>query len=194
LTNATDKTLPIRLALRRAALDQWLKDVDLRVLDLGAGPGMIWETLSTERRVAVYCPVDKKPQFPGTLKYDVTPATLGALDPARYNVIDFDTFTSPWESWGWLALLIQWPTLVVLTDATTAKSGPLPAGLKPMVGIRPEWKNVPSNPRLLEYAGRRALLKGANLAHVKDDILTFGSVARVSGYAIFCPGRATQLT
>lgn len=85
-----------KLNLRRHFLERYHPQGTARVLDCCMGSGFIWKALRSEWRVAEYVGLDVKPKK-GRLK----------IDSARYleaggwthDVIDIDTYGSPWRHW-----------------------------------------------------------------------------------------------
>lgn len=85
-----------KLNLRRHFLERYHPQGTARVLDCCMGSGFIWRALRSEWRVAEYVGLDVKPKK-GRLK----------IDSARYleaggwshDVIDVDTYGSPWRHW-----------------------------------------------------------------------------------------------
>ena len=85
-----------KLALRRHFLKKFHTDGDLRVFDCCQATGRIWNELRREYPVAGYWGVDLKPKK-GRLKVDSV-RILG-LPGFAQNVVDIDTYGSPWKHW-----------------------------------------------------------------------------------------------
>jgi hypothetical protein len=103
--------LPAKLALRRHFLRTFHSDGDIRVLDCCQASGKIWGELRKE----FYCRywgVDVKPK-PGRLKID----SVRILEQCglEQNVIDIDTYGSPWKHWFALLRNTREPLTVFLT-------------------------------------------------------------------------------
>lgn len=97
----TDNTnLPAKLDLRRRFLRKYHAEDPANVLDCCQGDGVIWKTLRREFTIAGYWGVDTK-RKPGRLRLDSSRilAQAGWLQ----NVVDIDTYGSPWRHW--LAML-----------------------------------------------------------------------------------------
>jgi len=101
-----------KLALRRHFLTKYHADGSADVLDCCQGGGVLWSRLRAEFPVRSYWGLDLKPK-PGRLKLDS--ARVLAQPGWAQNVIDIDTYGSPWKHW--LALLpnVTRPTTVFLT-------------------------------------------------------------------------------
>lgn len=185
---AVDKTLQYRIALREQAIARWLKDVPLRVLDLGAGEGKIWKKLRASCNVVEYLPVDRKPQMPACLQSEVTMGLLTGLRLGDYNLIDVET-DAPWESWLVLAMFMAKPTVVCLTVTKAKTKAWVEPRVKAMMGGDVKnWPKVPANEKLAEFLSAQWLGRGLHYARVTESILMFDR-SNVAGYAIFCPGR-----
>lgn len=109
----TDNACPdVKLALRRYMLDRYHVGEPIRVLDCCQGSGVLWGTLQQEYDLAGYWGVDVKHK-PGRLKLDSS--RILARPGWRENVIDIDTYGSPWKHWTNLIKTIDHPTTVFLT-------------------------------------------------------------------------------
>lgn len=101
-----------KLALRRHFLGKYHGDGAASVLDCCQGGGLIWGVLRREFIVPNYWGIDLKPKK-GRLKLD----SVRVLQQPGWsqNIIDIDTYGSPWKHW--LAMLpnIVRPTTVFLT-------------------------------------------------------------------------------
>jgi len=111
LRQTDNSALRAKLALRRHFLENY-HGKPARVLDCCQGQGVLWRQLRTEFDVALYWGIDLKAK-PGRLRLDS--AQLLAQNGLAYNVIDIDTYGSPWRHW--LALLphVRTATTVFLT-------------------------------------------------------------------------------
>lgn len=119
-TKKTDNSnLGSKLALREYFLNKYDKH-ELRVIDCCSGNGILWNNLKNKFTLKIYVPVDMK-RISGQLQVDSV--RLLSLKPLNYNVVDIDTYGSPWKHW--LALLpnIILPTTVFLTIGSTS-TGP----------------------------------------------------------------------
>jgi hypothetical protein len=105
--------LKAKLDLRRYFLRKYHRRGAIRVLDCCQGDGVLWARLRREFTLASYWGLDVKPKR-ARLKVD----SMRVLAQSGWseNVIDVDTYGSPWGHW--LALLpnVKRPTTVFLTD------------------------------------------------------------------------------
>jgi len=144
-----------KLNLRRHFLEKYHPQGTARVLDCCMGSGFIWKALRHEWRVAEYVGLDVKPKK-GRLK----------IDSARYleaggwshDVIDVDTYGSPWRHW--LAVLRFAPDActVFLTIGLVRMGGGglLPNVIRDLLGLPP---SVPAGIQgRLHGPGERAAL------------------------------------
>jgi hypothetical protein len=155
-----DKCLLRRLVIEHAQLGP------LRVLDLFAGEGTIWNELRRQSRdpdappplqVEAYTPVDSAVRQPGQLRFKITPRFVAALNGdadvtdfsgtglSRYNVVDCDCYGDPFGIWRELLFRIKQPTVICLTRGrVTYGSGKMPISnlAKRVMGIPENW-NIP---------------------------------------------------
>lgn len=109
-----------KLALRRHFLDAYHKEAPPHVMDCCAGSGKLWGELRQQYTLGSYWALDLKPKK-GRLKLD----SVRVLQQRGWtqDVIDVDTYGSPWSHW--LALLpnVKRPTTVFLTVGQVAPMG-----------------------------------------------------------------------
>lgn len=184
---AVDKTFADRVFLREMAVAQWLPGLPLRVLDLGAGEGLVWKTLREQLPVENYLPVDKSPKMPGTMQAKVDMAMLSSIGLSQFNLIDCET-DDALELWLAIAMLLTKPAVVCFTVPAKGRKPWLAHNQKAMLGIPVAWENVPASERLHEMILEHALQRGAQYARVNQPMLSFAQ-GRTTGYAVFCPGR-----
>lgn len=101
-----------KLDLRRHFMRKYHGDGSARVFDCCQGSAMLWNQLRREFPVASYWGVDMKPK-PGRLQIDS--ARVLAQPGWRDDVIDVDTYGSPWKHWEAILSTIDHPTTVFLT-------------------------------------------------------------------------------
>ena len=112
-TTKTDNHNPAaKLALRRHFLREYHADDSPHVLDCCQGGGLLWQELRKEFAVASYWGVDVKPKK-GRLKLDSVRVLAQPGWPQ--NVVDIDTYGSPWKHWAAMLPNIARPTTVFLT-------------------------------------------------------------------------------
>jgi hypothetical protein len=114
-----------KVALRRYFLETYHKDEPIRVFDCCQGEGAIWGKLRTEFPVAEYWGVDnaKEKLRAGRLVIDSKRILAQGV---RQNVIDVDTYGSPWKHW--LALLAARNDSATLTVFLTFGRGTFGSG------------------------------------------------------------------
>lgn len=109
----TDNTSTVaKLELRRYFLRKYHADRPPAVLDCCQGAGRLWQTLQLEFDLASYWGVDIKPRR-GRLALDSV-RLLGQAG-LEQDVIDVDTYGSPWRHWRALLPNIRRPVTVFLT-------------------------------------------------------------------------------
>jgi hypothetical protein len=109
----TDNHNPkVKLDLRRYFLRKYHADGDGSVLDCCQGGGVMWSTLRQEFDISSYWGVDLKPKK-GRLQID----SVRILEQPGWcqNIIDVDTYGSPWKHWIQIAKNISQPMTVFLT-------------------------------------------------------------------------------
>lgn len=113
-------------------MDKYHSDGTARVLDCCQGDGVMWRALRSEFKIANYWGVDIKPK-PGRVKIDSV--RLLSQSGWRENVIDIDTYGSPWKHW--LALLpnVVRPLTVFLTLGAVVDHSPF--GVRSNFGKEP---------------------------------------------------------
>ena len=177
----------------------------LRVLDLFAGEGNIWNELRRTSRdpdappplnVERYTPVDSVNRQPGQIRFKITPRLIASLngdedvskfsgsDLTRYNVVDVDTYGDPWDIWEALLFRIKQPTAIFLTRGkVTYGSGRMPISnhAKKVMHIPESW-NVPGKIELLNHADRCQLLQPCPTARITQGYVT--EFARVDYYGL----------
>jgi hypothetical protein len=120
-TAKTDNhNLSAKLELRRHFLCKYHSVGGIRVMDCCQGDGVIWSELRHEFKLASYWGLDVKPKK-GRLKLD----SVRVLQQPGWpqNVIDIDTYGSPWGHWEAMLPNIHQPTTVFLTIAQLGAAG-----------------------------------------------------------------------
>ena len=108
-TKTDNHNLGAKLALRRHFLRRYHADGGAQVFDCCQATGKIWNELRREFVCASYWGVDLKPKK-GRLKVD----SVRVLDQPGWpqNIVDVDTYGSPWKHWS--ALLRHGPDAVTV--------------------------------------------------------------------------------
>ncbi len=101
-----------KLELRRHFLRKYHADDPPHVLDCCQGGGLLWQELRKEFPVASYWGVDVKPKK-GRLKLDSV--RILAQSGWPQNVVDIDTYGSPWKHWAAMLPNVARPLTAFLT-------------------------------------------------------------------------------
>lgn len=101
-----------KLNLRRHFLRKYHADGSANVLDCCQGDGVMWGALRKEFDLAGYWGIDVKPK-PGRLKLDSSRILQQPGWPQ--NVVDIDTYGSPWKHWFAMLPNVVRPLTVFLT-------------------------------------------------------------------------------
>ncbi len=104
--------LAAKLELRRYFLRKYHAAGLIDVLDCCQGSGLLWGALRKEFSVTSYWGLDLKPKK-GRLKLD----SIRVLSQSGWpqNVVDVDTYGTPWKHWNALLPNLSRPTSVFLT-------------------------------------------------------------------------------
>jgi hypothetical protein len=115
--------------LRRYFLEKYHKEGRIDVLDACEGEGVLWGALVEEYEVASYWGLDLKPKR-GRVKADSV--RILAVKAMPQNVIDIDTYGSPWKHWNALVPNIWQPVTVFLTAGLNRLGGGTHVALRAM--------------------------------------------------------------
>jgi|GEM_PF-2764173 hypothetical protein len=110
-----------KVALRRHLLEAYHKDTKPSVLDCCAGQQKIWKALRKDFEIE-YLGLDMK-KIPGTLNADSL-KFLQRGNGARFDVIDIDTYGSPFRHLAAALKFIRKPTTIFLTFGDKGPGGP----------------------------------------------------------------------
>lgn len=118
-TKKTDNSnLSAKLELRRYFLRKYHATDLPHVLDCCQGSGVIWSELRKEFELGSYWGVDLKPKR-GRLRLDSS--RILAQPGWAQNVIDIDTYGSPWKHWTVMLPNVTRPITVFLTIGQSKK-------------------------------------------------------------------------
>lgn len=163
--------LPAKLALRRHFLSRYHVDDPPRVFDACQGSGVIWKHLRAEFKVATYWGVDLKRKS-GRLKVDSAELIAAGLSE---NVIDVDTYGSPWAHWVAILKTTRAPRTVFLTIGEHGvRQRPLTRAEAQLLGLEPLYSAMPNKLKLrlaktmLERLIACAELRGFKLIEVSE--------------------------
>jgi hypothetical protein len=115
--------LASKLALRRHFLARYHAGTRPSVIDCCQGDGVTWKTLRKEFACA-YFGADVKPKK-GRLKIDSS--RILAQPGWSYDVIDVDTYGTPWAHWDGILRHLRGSTTVFLTSGRVIIGGGSPA-------------------------------------------------------------------
>lgn len=140
----TDNHNPkVKLDLRRYFLDKYHADKPPSVFDCCQGSAVMWTQLQKEFEVANYWGVDLKPKK-GRLKID----SVRILQQRgwSFDVIDVDTYGSPWKHWVSIVELSKKPVTVFLTIGQLKMiggfQGPAPKEIVKSLNLPPSTPNI----------------------------------------------------
>ncbi len=123
-----DRRLPVKVALRREALEAVGGAEKAAVLDLFGGVGVMYETVWREaaRYQGGEKELDKVLKHPGDCFHGQAAAILASIDLQPWNVFDLDAYGSPWDE---VTVLSKRRTLapgeriaVILTDGSVRRA------------------------------------------------------------------------
>lgn len=126
--------LNAKLALRRHFLRAYHADGDIRVLDCCQAKGEIWGELRREFQVKSYWGVDKEKRLSGRLVLDS--ARILQQSGLEQNVIDIDTYGSPWKHWFALLENAKTDLTVFLTFGRHKFGGGFDSAMLDALGLR----------------------------------------------------------
>lgn len=132
MAKKTDNHNPaVKLRLRQYFLSKYHADGSAKVLDCCQAGGVMWTTLRRTHPVASYWGVDMKPKK-GRLQIDSV--RILQQPGLSQNVIDIDTYGSPWKHWVAMLPNLWQPTTVFLTIGSTMFKGATDAAVLKMLG------------------------------------------------------------
>jgi hypothetical protein len=130
-----------KLALRRYFLERYHRDGSATVFDCCQGGGIMWKELRKNIKVASYWGVDLKPKK-GRLSID----SVRILEQGiSQNVIDVDSYGSPWKHWRKILPRLQGPTTVFLTIGSTMHRGATDDAVLEILGCKFENRSIPTS-------------------------------------------------
>lgn len=141
-TKTDNANLASKLELRRYFLRKYHADHPPAVFDCCQGSAVLWSTLRDDHAVASYYGVDMKPKK-GRLKIDSQ--RILSIPGWRYDVIDVDTYWSPWKHYREIVRNMRQPATVFLTIGIVRMGGgggvdPLEAdalGMRELIDVVP---------------------------------------------------------
>jgi hypothetical protein len=138
----TDNHNPLgKLALRRYFLERYHGDGSATVFDCCQGGGLMWTELRKSIKVASYWGVDLK-RKKGRLSID----SVRILEQGvSQNVIDVDSYGSPWKHWREILPRLQGPTTVFLTIGSTMHRGATDDAVLEILGCKFRNHSIPAS-------------------------------------------------
>ena len=120
MTKTDNSNLAAKLALRRWFLDRFHAGRAFSVFDACQGSGLIWSELAKSYEFE-YWGVDTK-RSPGRLAVDSR--RILSLPGIGADVVDIDTYGSPWRHWMMLLPNVIRPASVFLTEGMLGRGTP----------------------------------------------------------------------
>lgn len=147
-----------KLALRRYFLRKYHNDTETHVFDCCQGGCVMWSTLRREFKIDSYWGVDEKPKK-GRMKINSVRVVTQGIP---HNVIDVDTYGSPWKHWDALLPHVCQPTTVYLTIGSTMMKGATDSVVLDALGCNFRKLKLPESfcRRLDEIGVKYVLAKG----------------------------------
>jgi len=157
-----------KLKLRRYFLEKYHPDGSARVFDCCQGGGVMWGTIRRTHPVASYWGVDVKPKK-GRLKID----SIRVLEQGlAQNIIDIDTYGSPWKHWFAMLQNVKQATTVFLTIGSTMFKGATDSSVLSALGCVFTSLKIPESfyGKLDEIGVKYSLAKGCNFVNIVEAV------------------------
>jgi hypothetical protein len=155
-------SLAAKLDLRRFFLSRFHRNQPPIVFDCCQGSGKLWGQLRREFAIARYWGVDLKPK-PGRLKVDSS--RIVGQPGFRADVVDIDTYGSPWTHWLNLLGNLRTPATVFLTIGFIRAGGGGNTSAAERNAIGATFSRLECPPSLLASPVLRAHIRARMLAH-----------------------------
>jgi len=137
--------LTSKLSLRRYFLERYHADEPPRVFDACQGSGVIWTNLRDEYKVATYWGCDLKRKA-GRVHADSVELLKAGLSE---NVIDVDTYGSPWAHWSAILKGAKIARTVFLTIGEHGvRKRPLTLAEAELLGLAKLYTSMPNKMKL----------------------------------------------
>lgn len=162
-----------KLKLRQYFLEKYHRDGTGKVFDCCQGGGLMWTTLRRTHPVASYWGVDVKPKK-GRLQLDSVRVLQQSGMPE--DIIDIDTYGSPWKHWFALLPNIHQPTTIFLTIGSTMYKGATDSAALAALGCTFQHQKLPA-----AFFGKRdEIVVSHSLARGCDFVTMIEAVEAVS--------------
>ena len=157
-----------KLKLRRHFLEKYHADGKATVFDCCQGGGVMWDAIRRTHPVASYWGVDVKPKK-GRLKIDSVRVLQQGVSQ---NVIDIDTYGSPWKHWFAMLPKVTQPVTVFLTIGSTMFKGATDSAVLAALGSVFTQLKLPETfyGRLDEIGVNYCLAKGCDFATISEAV------------------------
>lgn len=169
MAKKTDNHNPeAKLKLRRHFLEKYHADGTATVFDCCQGGGVMWDAIRRTHPVASYWGVDVKPKK-GRLKID----SIRVLQQGvSQDVIDIDTYGSPWKHWFAMLPNIARSTTVFLTIGSTMFRGSTDSAVLAAIGCTFSRIKLPETfcGRLDAIGVEYALASGTRFAAITEAV------------------------
>ncbi|PCJ18317.1 MAG: hypothetical protein COA96_17005 [SAR86 cluster bacterium] len=151
-TMSDNAHLSVKLALRRHMIERYHSDGPINVFDCFQGEGVLWRHLMAEYNVDRYWGVDTKAKR-GRMRVD----SIDVLSQSGWtdNVIDIDTYGSPWAHWSALLKTVDHSVTVFMTHGVVGSMrAPMSSAAAKSIGLGPIFKRAPKQllSRLQEFS------------------------------------------
>jgi hypothetical protein len=154
-TKRNNSNLGIKLRLREHFLDRYHADKSPIIFDACCADSVLWNTLK-KRYKFKYWGVDKRRLSSDILKIDST--RILSMDGWDFDIIDIDTWGSPFSQWFQILPRITKPITVFLTIGSTMHHGCATKEMMPAAGLgeltryMPESFGLSLSPHLIDVA------------------------------------------
>jgi hypothetical protein len=158
-----------KLLLRSHFLQKYHSDGQADVLDCCQGSAVMWTTLQQDHVIRSYWGVDLKPKK-GRMKID----SVRILQQRGWpqNVVDVDTYGSPWKHWFAILDNLTQPTTVFLTIGSTMFKGSTDSAVLAAIGCTFDHSRI--SPvflgKLSEFGTSYCLAKGCDFATIVEAV------------------------
>lgn len=169
MAKKTDNHNPeAKLKLRRYFLEKYHSDGSAKVFDCCQGGGVMWTALRRTHPVTSYWGVDVKPKK-GRLKIDSVRVLQQGVS---HDVIDIDTYGSPWKHWFAMLPKVTKPVTVFLTIGSTMFKGATDSSVLAALGCTFTQINLPKSfyGFLDEIGVNYCLAKGCDCATIAEAV------------------------